>query len=127
MAIINLNDAYGNGLADQVKATIEASGGEVVVARAYDPAATSFDSEVDEIAAADPDAIVVIGFNESSRILRTMVEKGVGPRTSRLRLRRQHRQRPRRGLRRRELTDRKRIPVEPGPPGRGSSACERSA
>ena len=45
----------------------------------YDPAATSFDSEVDEIAAADPDAILVIGFNESSRILRTMVEKGVGP------------------------------------------------
>ena len=46
----------------------------------YDPAATSFDSEVGQIAAADPDAIVVIGFDESSRILRAMVEQGIGPR-----------------------------------------------
>ena len=80
VAIINLNDSYGNGLADQATATITESGGEVVVRKTYDPAATSFDSEIDEIAAADPDAIIVIGFNESSKILRTMVEKGVGPR-----------------------------------------------
>ena len=33
VAIINLNDSYGNGLADQATPTIEASGGEVVVAR----------------------------------------------------------------------------------------------
>ncbi len=88
----------------QATATIEESGGEVVVHAVYDPAATSFDSEVDEIVAADPDAIIVIGFDESSRILRTMVEKGIGPtRQDRLRLRRQHRQRPRRRLRRRQL------------------------
>jgi branched-chain amino acid transport system substrate-binding protein len=80
VAIMNLNDSYGNSLASQAKATIEASGGEVVAEIAYDPAATSFDSEVGEIAAADPDAIVVIGFNESSRILRAMVEQGIGPR-----------------------------------------------
>jgi hypothetical protein len=79
VAIINLNDSYGNGLADQATTTIEASGGEVVVRKTYDPEADSFDTEIDEIAAADPDAILVIGFNESSRILRTMVEKGVGP------------------------------------------------
>ena len=79
VAIINLNDSYGNGLAEQAAATITESGGEVVIQKTYDPAATSFDSEIDEIAAADPDAILVIGFNESSKILRTMVEKGVGP------------------------------------------------
>jgi hypothetical protein len=79
VAIINLNDSYGNGLADQATTTITESGGEVVVHKTYDPTATSFDSEIDEIAAADPDAILVIGFNESSKILRTMVEKGVGP------------------------------------------------
>ena len=66
--------------ADQATATIEASGGEVVIRKTYDPAATSFDIEIDEIAATDPDAIIVIGFNESSKILRVMVEKGVGPR-----------------------------------------------
>lgn len=80
VAILALNDVYGTSLAAQATATIEESGGEVVVSSIYDPAATSFDSEVDELVAADPDAIIVIGFNESSRILRTMVEKGIGPR-----------------------------------------------
>ena len=80
VAILNLNDAYGNGLAETVAATVTASGGEVVYQQSYDPAAASFDSEVDAIVAADPDAIVVIGFNESSKILRAMVEKGIGPR-----------------------------------------------
>ena len=79
VAILNLNDAYGNGLADAAAKTITDSGGEVVYQQSYDPAATSFDSEVDEIVAADPDAIIVIGFDESSKVLRTMVEKGVGP------------------------------------------------
>jgi len=79
VAILNLNDAYGNGLAETAAATITASGGEVVFQQSYDPAATSFDSEIDAIVAADPDAIIVIGFNESSKILRAMVEKGVGP------------------------------------------------
>ena len=32
----------------------------------------------------DPDAVVVIGFEESSKILRTMVEKGIGPRDVRV-------------------------------------------
>ncbi len=80
VAIINLNDSYGNSLADQATTTIEASGGEVVERIVYDPAATSFDSEVEQLAAANADAIIVIGFNESSRILRSMVEQGIGPR-----------------------------------------------
>ncbi|MEJ7563144.1 MAG: ABC transporter substrate-binding protein, partial [Ilumatobacteraceae bacterium] len=80
VAIMNLNDEYGNSLAAQATETITESGGEVVITKVYDPQATSFDSEVDEIVALDPDAILVIGFNESSRILRTMVEKGIGPR-----------------------------------------------
>ena len=80
VAIMNLNDSYGNSLGDQATATIEASGGEVVERVVYDPAAASFDSEVGQLAAADADAIILIGFNESSRILRSMVEQGVGPR-----------------------------------------------
>jgi ABC-type branched-subunit amino acid transport system substrate-binding protein len=80
VAIMNLNDSYGNSFAEQAQATIEASGGEVVVHTTYDPAAQSFDTEVGEVAAADPDAIMLIGFAESSRILRAMVEQGIGPR-----------------------------------------------
>ncbi len=80
VAIMALNDVYGTSLADQATKTITDSGGEVVETIIYDPAAQSFDTEVDQLVAADPDAIIIIGFNESSRILRTMVEKGIGPR-----------------------------------------------
>lgn len=79
--ILNLDDAYGNGLAATVADVLEASGIEVLGVKAYDPAAASFDAEVDEIVNADPDAVVLISFDEGSRILRTAVEKGVGPQT----------------------------------------------
>jgi ABC-type branched-subunit amino acid transport system substrate-binding protein len=62
-----------------VEATLIAGGVEVLGKKIYDPAAAGFDAEVDEIVAADPDAIVLITFDEGSRVLRTMVEKGIGP------------------------------------------------
>ena len=77
--ILNLNDAYGNGIAAVVADVLEASGVEVLGAVAYDPAAASFDAEVDAVVAADPDAVVLISFDEGSRILRSAVEKGIGP------------------------------------------------
>jgi ABC-type branched-subunit amino acid transport system substrate-binding protein len=46
---------------------------------AYDPAAAGFDSEVADVVSADPDAVVLISFDEGSRILRTMIEQGIGP------------------------------------------------
>jgi ABC-type branched-subunit amino acid transport system substrate-binding protein len=79
IAILNLDDAYGNGLAEDLTASYEAAGGEVVERVVYDPQAATFDAEVQQAADADPDAIVVIGFEESSRILAAMVEAGVGP------------------------------------------------
>jgi ABC-type branched-subunit amino acid transport system substrate-binding protein len=77
--ILNLDDAYGNGIAGVVNDVLTASGVEVLGVKAYDPAASGFDSEVGEVVAADPDAIVLISFDEGSRILRTMVEQGIGP------------------------------------------------
>jgi len=79
VAFLHLNDSYGNGLADAAQATIEAAGGTVVTRQAYDPAATSFDSEVQEVVASNPDAIYMCGFQESARILRALVESGAGP------------------------------------------------
>lgn len=77
--IMNLDDAYGNGIAAVVKDVLEAAGVTVLGVKAYDPAAASFDAEVAEIVAADPDAIVLVSFDEGSRILRTAVENGIGP------------------------------------------------
>jgi ABC-type branched-subunit amino acid transport system substrate-binding protein len=77
--ILARDDAYGNGLADVLEGVLADSGVEVLDKVIYDPAAPSFDSEVNDIKSADPAAIIVIGFNESSKILRTMVEQGIGP------------------------------------------------
>ncbi|MEI8392625.1 MAG: ABC transporter substrate-binding protein [Actinomycetes bacterium] len=77
--IMNLDDAYGNGIGAVVKAVLEAAGVKVLGTKAYDPAAASFDAEVGEVVTADPDAIVLISFDEGSRILRTAVENGIGP------------------------------------------------
>jgi branched-chain amino acid transport system substrate-binding protein len=79
VGMIVRNDAYGTGLQEDTKKALADAGVQVVAEKVYDEKAQTFDAEVDAIAAADPDAILVIGFDESSRILTTMVEKGVGP------------------------------------------------
>ena len=79
VGLLVLNDAYGTGLQEDFTKAFEGSGGKVVKAVVYDPKAQTFDSEVDQIKAANPDGIVVIGFEESSRIFATLVEKGIGP------------------------------------------------
>ena len=77
--ILALDDAYGNGIANVVEEQLIAAGVEVLGKTIYDPAAASFDTEVNAVAAADPDAIILITFDEGSRILKTMVELGIGP------------------------------------------------
>ena len=77
--IMALDDAYGTGLADSIEANITAAGVTVLGKKIYDPQATTFDAEVAEIKDANPDAIMLITFDEGSRILRTMVEQGIGP------------------------------------------------
>ncbi len=80
IVILALDDAYGTGLAEDLQTSFEAGGGTVLIDPIiYDPAAQTFGTEVGEAAGEDPDAIVLIGFEESSRILATMVEQGVGP------------------------------------------------
>jgi ABC-type branched-subunit amino acid transport system substrate-binding protein len=77
--VLNLDDAYGNGLAKNLKDSFTESGGEVIDTVAYDPQAQTFEAEVGKAKAADPDAIVVIGFEESARIVAEMIKQGVGP------------------------------------------------
>lgn len=77
--IIALDDAYGNGIANVIEALLTEAGVEVLGKIIYDPAAESFDTEIGEIAAADPDAIVLVTFAEGSKMLKTMVELGIGP------------------------------------------------
>jgi ABC-type branched-subunit amino acid transport system substrate-binding protein len=79
IAIINRNDAYGSGLLEDTQKALEAGGAKVVVVKTYDEKAEKFNAEVNDIKAAKPDAVIIIGFEESSKILSAMVEAGVGP------------------------------------------------
>lgn len=76
--ILALDDAYGTSLATVAEETLKAAGIEVTT-KIYDPKATSFDAEVADVKAAEPDALILISFDEASRILRTLVENGIGP------------------------------------------------
>lgn len=79
VSIINLDDSYGNGLAEDLTASLEEGGGEVLETVAYQPDAQTFEAEVNQITGADPDAIVVIGFEESARIVSELIKQGYGP------------------------------------------------
>jgi len=79
LVILNFDDDYGNGLAEDLAASFTAGGGEVVDTITYDPQAQTFDAEVQQAIAADADAIALIGFDETSRLLVALVEQGLGP------------------------------------------------
>jgi ABC-type branched-subunit amino acid transport system substrate-binding protein len=78
-AVIYRQESYGEGLANAFQENYEGLGGTIPEFIAYAPDTTNFDAEVDALVAADPEAIVVIGFEESATILETMVSKGIGP------------------------------------------------
>lgn len=81
VGIMALQDPYGEGLANQIADTVTSSGGTLAPSEPiiYDPQAQNFEAEIQQLVDEDPDAIVVIGFDETARILTTMFEKGIGP------------------------------------------------
>ncbi len=81
IAVIARQDPYGEGLAAATVKDFTAAGGTVVGGKEllYDPAAPSFEAEVAEIKAGAPEAVVVIGFEESVKLVQEMIKQGVGP------------------------------------------------
>ncbi|WP_235564940.1 ABC transporter substrate-binding protein [Modestobacter sp. Leaf380] len=81
VGILNLNDAYGTGLATNVTANLVDGGlaEDDIMQITYDPTASSYDSEVQSMVDFAPDAIVVIGFDESARIIQELNAQGIGP------------------------------------------------
>ncbi|KQM84254.1 ABC transporter substrate-binding protein [Agromyces sp. Leaf222] len=69
LGLIVLNDSYGTGLAKYITEAFEAAGGEVVAAPTYNTGDTTFDAQISEVLAADPDAIALVTFDEVSTIL----------------------------------------------------------
>ena len=79
IAIVARNDSYGTGLAEDSKKALEEAGVEVVLTKIYEQNAQTFDAEVAAVKAANPEAVLLIAFDEASKILTKMVEQGVGP------------------------------------------------
>ncbi len=81
IGILVLQDPYGEGLAKNVGDTITQGGGSLAPKAPvfYDPAASNFDAQVGQVKAANPDAIVLIGFEESAKVIQSMIAQGIGP------------------------------------------------
>jgi ABC-type branched-subunit amino acid transport system substrate-binding protein len=79
LGILQLQDSYGTGLGDAVTESFEGGGGQVVEKVVYDPKAASFSTEVGKIKAADPEAIILISFEEAKKIIPELVKQGIGP------------------------------------------------
>ncbi len=77
--VLALQDAYGEGLAKTFSEKFTAAGGTVTKQIIYDPKAPDFSAEVSQIKATNPDAVVLIGFDESKKILQELIKQGIGP------------------------------------------------
>ncbi|MEI7548137.1 MAG: ABC transporter substrate-binding protein, partial [Actinomycetota bacterium] len=77
--ILAADSSIGKAVSATVEATLKAAGVEVLGTKTYSPTATSFKTEVADIVSTAPNAVVLVTGDEASRILRTMVEKHVGP------------------------------------------------
>lgn len=73
--ILNMDDAYGNGLAKYAAAAFTGTSNVIT----YNPSATEFSAEVAEAKAAKPDAIALIGFAETTAVVTELIKQGIGP------------------------------------------------
>jgi neutral amino acid transport system substrate-binding protein len=72
--VLALNDDYGQGIADTFESVFE---GEVGANVAYNPQGTNFNSEAQQVADGDPDAILLVGFPETgTSIMQAFAEQG---------------------------------------------------
>lgn len=74
-----LQDPYGEGLLKYSTEPFADNGGEIVDQFTYDPQAAEFSAEVDRVVSGDPEALVIIGFEETSKILTSLFEAGFTP------------------------------------------------
>ena len=79
IGILYQNDAYGTGLFGVIKEVFESTGGTVVAEASYNDGDSSFDAQVSTIAAANPDAVVLITFDQFATIAPLLANAGVSP------------------------------------------------
>lgn len=78
IAIMARQDSYGEALAENLRNFYTEAGGNVVSYQLYSPEAANYNAEVQAIAAEDPDAIVLISFDETKKIIPALIQAGLG-------------------------------------------------
>jgi ABC-type branched-subunit amino acid transport system substrate-binding protein len=79
IAVVARQDDYGETLLQETVNALQSRGATVAAQVTYDPDTTTFDSEVEEITAASPDAVVVISFAEGGPLVSGLLEAGLTP------------------------------------------------
>ena len=81
VGILAQNGEYGTGLAENIVENLQSAGlaEDQLKSVYYDPQASDFSDVVQEMADFNPDGIVVVGFDESAKIIAGLNEQGVGP------------------------------------------------
>ncbi len=80
VGILVFNDDYGTSLRDVVQKVIEDAGGTITYGKQgqeFDPAASSFDSDITALLASKPDAVVVLAFEQTKQIIPGLIAAGV--------------------------------------------------
>ena len=79
VALVARADDYGKGLMEATATALKEAGATVTMTQTYDPKTTNFAPLVQQIKGSNPDAAVVISFEEGTQILQGMIEAGIGP------------------------------------------------
>lgn len=79
VAILARQDAYGETLVDEVTKGLEGAGSKVTKTEFYSETGAPADSQLTDIAAAKPDALVLIAFEETTKIVPNLIQAKAGP------------------------------------------------
>jgi ABC-type branched-subunit amino acid transport system substrate-binding protein len=79
VAISARADDYGLFYQELLEAELPEYGLDVVYSNAFSEEVATYDAEVEEILAADPDAVMFVAFAEGGDLLRLMIERGFDP------------------------------------------------
>jgi len=79
VAVMGRQDFYGEGLSRRVEEVLGEKGATVSEFVLYSADAQNFTAEVNKVAASKPDAIVLVTFNEITKMIPQLIAKGIGP------------------------------------------------
>lgn len=81
VAILTRNDSYGVGFGKSLSKALKQGGAKVAANVAYSiDEGANYDADVEKALAKDPDAVVVLGFNDDgAKVVQTLIENGAGP------------------------------------------------